>query len=651
MAISRTIQHGVAVLTIPKRDSDCWVVVGGADHIRNPHDGLVEVIELLSAANYPFEVIDLRKISLATFLEGENLKYSSVLVLNPLLELSSEGEKILCEISHDHGISLICSFYGPVPNGSAVWGVQRFGKISLLWPLKAKIKKWAGRPLENEVVAEYHPLKGLAGIRARGFRKLGIKKVAGKFFRLLTESFIPFRRVFLDKEAIVLAESAGGFSLAHSFRYGKATNYCFSIGFRKLLNRYNEMHRLFRDIIETNSGFGMVSVDLEGAMALRIDDPGACVSDYFKGRSGVLKAKEWEIVEKWLIERGFSASVMYTPKWVDDGDQSAGTLYIGGRKVEQRTVGQAFPSPSVKYFSKKKDKMYDHEDEYRGLHKVKTSGAIDIQSHGLTHLLPDYKRWASSRDRTSNSRWYHEFYNVVDDRQLDSEPQLMAMMESRREIARLFESAPYVMTPSGHKHGQESDIEAFKAGFLIFSSDFTGYMIRNIIIRNSKIPGLFLLFKNPSSCFLQSGYPFVGVIHDVDLLQPGLKQLENIIHGWMKQGFKRIISLRELAASLCFCLKSWYSTCPATQKINVELPMAGKRASPNHFAGTRIMLRVVLPEGYRLKGDSKYFAKDEHVLSISTKNERIVQLVLLCKERLKLELVLPLENIKDKLDH
>jgi hypothetical protein len=648
---SRVVRQGVAVLAMPAANDDRYRIVSSADHSGDSHDGLAEVIELLSAANYPFEVIDSRRITLETFLDGEIVRYSSILILPPFFHLSIEARKILVEISHDYGVSLICSLDGPVQSESVAWGVQRIGKTSLLWPLWAKIKQWPGSQLEKELIANYYPWAGLAGVRARGFKRLDLKRVAGKLYRLFTDSVVPFRRASLDGEAAILAESPNAYSLAHSFRYGRAINYCFSIGFRKLLNRYNEMHRLFRAVIESNSGFGMVSVDLDGSMALRIDDPGACVSDYLGGRNGALQASEWDIIEKWLDEKGFSASVVYTPRWIDDGDPKVGVLYINGRKIEPRTVGQAFASPSVKYFSKKRGKISDHEDEFKGLLKARNSGLIDIQSHGLTHLLPDYRRWARSRDRTSNSRWYHEFYNVVDDKSIDKESQTMSMTTSREEIARFFESVPCVLTPSGHKHGHDSDIEAFKAGYLLFSSDFTSYKNKDIIVRNSKMPGLFLFLKNPNSCFLRSGYPFVGVIHDEDLSKTGLEQLENMIQGWMNQGVKRIISLRELTASLCLSLKSWFSTCPAALRIEADLPNISRNDSPNHFAGTQILLRTVLPEGYRLNSDSRVLPGDEHVLSLSTNDERIVQLVLRCKERLKLELVLPLENIKDNLDH
>jgi hypothetical protein len=621
--------------------------VSGAGHGGDSHDGFAEVIELLSAANYPFEVIDYRGITLETFLDGEIVRYSSILILPPLFQFSIEARKILLEISHDYGVSLICALDGPMQNESIAWGVQRIGKTSSLWPLWVKIKQWPGCQLGKELIANYHPWTGLAGVRARGFKRLDLKRVAGKLYRLFIDSIVPFRRAFLDKEAVILAESPNAYSLAHSFRYGRATNYCFSIGFRKLLNRYNEIHRLFRAVIETNSGFGMVSVDLDGSMALRIDDPGACVSDYLGGRNGALKAYEWDIVEKWLAEKGFSASVIYTPRWIDDGDPKVGVLYINGRKIEPRTVGEAFSSPSVKYLSKKSGKISDHEDEFKGLLKARNSGLIDIQSHGLTHLLFDYERWARSRDRTSNSRWYYEFYNVVDDKSIDKETQTMSMTTSREEIARFFKSVPCVLTPSGHKHGHDSDIEAFKAGYLLFSSDFTSYKNRDIIVRNSKMPGIFLFFKNPNSCFLRSGYPFVGVIHDEDLSKAGLEQLENVILGWMSQGVKRIISLRELTASLCLGLKSWFSTCPASLRIEADLPNISKNGYPNHFAGTQILLRTILPEGYKLNSDSRVLPRDEHVLSLSTHDDRIVQLILRSRENLKLELVLPLKKIKD----
>ena len=642
MSASGAIQHGVAVLAIPAGDGAPWDAVGGDNHVGNSCDGLVEVIELLSAANYPFDIIDSRRITLDTFLDDKTVKYSSILILSHLRHLPPEADRILREISYTHGISLVCSLEGAVPEEVPAWGIQRIGKSRPLWPLHIKINSFPDGELKDDVIAQYYPWAGLAGFRTRGFKKLDLWRVMQKFIHLLTESFIPFRRVSLDKKAIILAESPGGLSLVHSFKYGRATNYCFAIGFHKLLVRYNKMHRLVRSAIEANSGFGMVSADLDGAMALRIDDPGACVSDYLERPGRPLMASEWEFVGKWLTKMGFSASVVYTPQWVDDGDSDTGTLDVDGRKVERRTAGQVFPSPSVRYFSNKKGMICDHEDEFKGLLRIKTSGIIDIQSHGLTHLLPEHEKWALSRDRSRNSRWYYEYYNAVDDKPIDAASQIMSMSASRQKIARFYESAPCVLTPSGHKHGDDSDIHAFRAGYLVFSSDFTSYKNKNMVVRNSKIPGLFLLFKNPNDCFSSSGYPFVCIIHDRDLLHPGLKHLEKVIHGWLRRGIKRVISLKELTASLCLRLKSSYSTCPPNLRIEVELPASDQGGSASYFTGTHITLQIVLPEGLRLDRNPEILGRDEHVISYSIKNKRIIQLILQCGENYKYELTLPL---------
>jgi hypothetical protein len=642
MTGSGAIRHGVAVLTIPAGDGALWDAVGGANHAGNSCDGLVEVIELLSAANYPFDIIDSRRITLETFLDGKTVKYSSILILTPLLHLPPEADRILREISYTHGVSLICSLGGAVPEEAPAWGIRKIGKSRPLWPLHIKINNCPGWELKDDIIAKYYPWAGLAGVRTRGFKKLDLRRVTQKFFCLLTESFIPFRRVSLDKETINLAESPEGLSLVHSFKYGRATNYCFAIGFHKLLARYNEMHRLVRSAIEVNSGFGMVSVDLDGTMALRIDDPGACVSDYLEGPGRPLTANEWVFVGEWLTKMGFSASVVYTPQWVDDGDSDTGTLYVDGRKVERRTAGQAFPSPSVRYFSNKKSMISDHENEFKGLLRVKTSGIIDIQSHGLTHILREHEKWALSQDRSRNSRWYYEYYNAVDDKPIDAASQMMSMSDSRQEIARFYESAPCVLTPSGHRHGDDSDIHAFRAGYLVFSSDFTSYKNKNIVIRNSKIPGLFLLFKNPNDCFSRSGYPFVGILHDRDLLNPGLKHLENVIHGWLRRGIKRVISLKDLTASLCLRLKSSYSPCPPTLRIEVELPAHDQGSAASNFTGTHIALQIVLPDGLSFDRDSEILSRDERVISYGIKNKRIIQLILQFGENYKYELTLPL---------
>ena len=286
--------------------------------------------------------------------------------------------------------------------------------------------------------------------------------------------------------------------------------------------------------------------------------------------------------------------------------------------------------------------MFDHEDEFKGLLRVKTSGIIDIQSHGLTHILPEHKKWALSRDRSRNSQWYYEYYNAVDEKPVDEASQVMSMRESRQEIARFYESAPCVLTPSGHRHGDDSDIHAYRTGYLIFSSDFTSYKNKNMVIRNSKIPGLFLLFKNPNDSFSSSGYPFVGIIHDRDLLNPGLKHLENVLNSWLHHGIKRVISLKELTVSLCLRLKSSYSFCPPALRIEVELPAIDQGRAASYFTGTNIALRIVLPEGLTLDRDPEILGRDQRVISYGIKNKRIIRLILQCGEKIKFEMILPL---------
>ena len=163
-----------------------------------------------------------------------------------------------------------------------------------------------------------------------------------------------------------------------------------------------------------------------------------------------------------------------------------------------------------------------------------------------------------------------------------------------------------------------------------------------MVVRNSKIPGLFLLFKNPNDCFSRSGYPFVGIIHDRDLLSPGLKHLEKVIHAWLRHGIKRVISLKELTVSLCLRLKSSYSSSPPTLIIEVELPANDKGSAASYFMGTQIALQIMLPERFSLDTDAQILGGDEHILSYGIKNKRIIQLILQCREVCKFELVLPL---------
>jgi hypothetical protein len=557
----------------------------------------VDYVELLSASNFSFDIITPEKISFETFFAENLVRYSAVIFATPLSCLSDSMLSIFKRASYEFGVSLISSYIYVDQRSKSFFGIQTILGKKYLWPLKVKIIQWPRDLYAGNPVANYGLGVSTSGVRKRSLRKLSFKQTFLKGIRLVQNLLILYARVELETDANILATNMRSEPIAWSFQFGKATNYYIALHGGLFLDKFNEMHRLFRAVIEANSGFGMASVDLENAMVLRLDDPGACSADYCKsGR--ILEDEDWGELCRILENKGIPLSVMYTPGWVDDGDGQSGTLFIDGKEIIHRRAGSIYDSARVRYLpSGSKNGIYDHTSEFRGLKKLVEKGFADIHSHGFTHLDPDYRRWSKAEDRNKDTRWYHEFYHVKDGNSVEKTKQFEAMSTSREKISNLFEIAPYVLTPSGHRHDAESDMLAREAGYLIFSSDYTGILKDNIIVRNWKIPSVFIYLKDPTPFTLRSGYPFVGVVHDYDIKKKGIQEFEEIIEKWRLNGIKRFISMRELALALCVSLNGYYLETESRIGLTVDMPQRSQTDSlVNGFAGTNLGLNIVLPE-------------------------------------------------------
>jgi hypothetical protein len=154
-----------------------------------------------------------------------------------------------------------------------------------------------------------------------------------------------------------------------------------------------------------------------------------------------------------------------------------------------------------------------------------------------------------------------------------------------------------VFTPSGHRHGPECDLLAHKAGYFLFSADYTGILKNNIIIRNWKIPSVFLYLKDPTSFASRSGYPFIGVVHDYEI-KKGLDKFQEVIEKWRSTGIKNFVSMRDFTASLCIEVDAYYYAAESLMKIILTKPnyTTADIQTPD-LRGAELHLRIVTPKG------------------------------------------------------
>lgn len=555
----------------------------------------VDYVELLAASNFNFDIIEPNKISFETFFIDNVVRYSTVIFATPLSSLSDSTLSTLKEVSYRLGISLISSYTNLDQRSKPFFGIQTVRGKRHLWPLKVKIIRWPRGIYKGEIVASYGLISGLSGVRKRGLGRLVLRQTLAKLIKLFNNLFLLYIKVDLEPGTNVLSTDMKGNPIAWSYQFGKGTNYYFGLHGDLFLDKFNEMHRLVRAAIEANSGYGMVSVDLENTIVLRLDDPGACSTDYLNNRK-ILEEGDWEKIGRILEDKRIPLSVMYTPGWVDDGDTECGTLVVDGKEKIEREAGVVYDSAQVKYTPLiSKNGVYDHSSEFRGLKKLVEKGFADVHSHGLTHLDPDYKRWSKAEDRNKDTQWYHEFYHVKDGRPVKNEEQIEAMSASGDKILNLFGVSPLAFTPSGHRHDAECDLLARDAGYLIFSADYTGILKKNILIRNWKIPSLFFYLKDPTLFAYKSGYPFIGVVHDYEI-KKGFEKFEDIIQQWCNNGVKRFISMRDLIASLCTSIDVYYHAAESLMKVVISLPQTRTERLVSELVGAELHLRVILPE-------------------------------------------------------
>jgi hypothetical protein len=533
-------------------------------------------------------------LSLETFINENMIRFAVVMIAVPFSSLSDSTLSILQKVSFDYGVTIIASYSDPDNRIKPLFGIKKFKGGRNLWPLKAKIDSWPGNIKGSGVIVDYGLGSGFSGKRKGDLKKLSLKNTLAKFMKLIQSSRLPFARLDLEPGATVHVTSMQNEPLAWSYRFGMGTNYFFALDGNKFLNRFNDIHRFLRTCIEVNSGNGMVSTSLEGAMVLRIDDPGACSTDYLDTK-GTLEEDEWDEIGNFIRERNIPLNVMYTPGWVDDGDRHAGRLLINNREVLERTSGTLYDSARVKYISlRKNNHRYNHTSEFIGINELVKEGCVDIHSHGLTHLTPDYEIWSRSKTKHSDYTWYREFWGGKSGKGRSIEAHVDAMEKSRMKIAELFDNSPLVITPSDHKHSANCDLLARYAGYRIFSSDYTGILKDDMVIRNWKIPAVYLYLKDPTPFALRSGYPFVGVIHDYDV-KKGLGELEDILTSWSNNGIKRFITFKDLALNLCsninvLCVDESFI------KIKILLPVQSEIAGAvSEINGAGLSLRVKTP--------------------------------------------------------
>lgn len=587
-------------------------------------------IKLLVSSNIPFDVKSHQEIELDNIIVERTIQYSTIILTVSENQLSDHLITILTDVSFQHGVCIIASFNQVGSKLKKIFGIDRIigRRLSLRCIVAIQSDNFHDSKVENRV-------KLGNGIKI-GWQRFGLRRHPIRYLKIHIRKFL--RQVYFYFKVSIVSE-VKIFAFINNttnpaitmYPFGKASNYYISLQSNAFLSNLTSLHKVVKDIILKNSGWGMVNINLENTMVLRMDDPGTCERIYLKGYDSRLMTKnEWKKIKKILAKHNAKLSVMYIPKWIDDANSANGALYINGKKIEKRQPGTIYNSRDVTFIrniSGNTQLKYDYSSEYQALCDAFDSGLIEIESHGLTHVDPHIDDWFSANDRYSNLAWYHEFRHVYENCDVKDSKIIYILNESYKNIEECFGVLPTTITPSGHEQSRNADILAFEEGYKLFSSGYNATKKSGLIIRNDKIESIFFEITKPSISHLESGYPVVGVFHDYDMSTRGKDWIDETIRQWLELGFNKIITLKELAGYLCASINGKISD--KTMYIDVDVSRTGdvsNKIESRYFFQKSMEIEVTIPkkskikaielEGKRYEGFTKSSSSNKIKLSV-----------------------------------
>ena len=550
-----------------------------------------DYIELLSATNIPFNVIYDDEMDLDILISDGRLNYTSIVITLPANDISDETAALIKRASSEFGVSIIASYNRIDKRAAGLFGIDKI------------IGKRFNLPCVTISVTERLEFAP----KVKGDIRFGvgwkIKRHPGGYRRNIKKFYEQVRsymKVKVLPSAKVLAQTKRGYPAIIENQYGRGKNYYISLHSDFFLDQFNPMHRIVRGMIEENSGNGMVYFDMQNMMVLRIDDPGSCQTTYHEGKRN-LKEGEWKKLVKILGKHRAFLTVMYVPCWVDDGNLMRGKLFYKGGEVKDRKGGSIFDSRNVVYIKnlqkENKEIYYDYTSEFRGIKYGVDNGRLFVESHGLTHLDIDIDEWLKSKDKYSNRKWYREFRHVYKNSDVSKEQQYLHMKESAEKIRESFGQLPIVITPAGYEQSQDTEHIARRAGFRFFSSEYNSLLKKEIVIRNDKVPSVYMTHLKPDKDYSESGYPLVGVFHDYDIVNLGVTWLDNMIRKWKENGMEIFVPLEELASYLLASITGYELEDRVCFIVDIsDTGMSEDYLSEKYFSNHLMRISVKIPK-------------------------------------------------------
>jgi hypothetical protein len=287
-------------------------------------------------------------------------------------------------------------------------------------------------------------------------------------------------------------------------------------------------------------------IELEGSFVVRMDDPGSSANVHLRGwEHPELTEGDWLAIAGELERHDARMSTCYVSGWLDDADGARGELEVHGEPIE-RVPGAVHPAPLVSYRVKSGElagTLHDYGSEFRGIEALRRAGHGDVEVHGFTHVLPDYRGWASAPDRYENLAWYRElegFEGAVDG--------LDPVAEGTEALRRSFGVEPTTLSCPGQACSEAAVESALEAGLRLVAAESLSIREGERFCWSDHVASVAIEFVQPS--LLEAGIPVVGLLHDRDVALHGPAWLGERLDEWAAGGARRLIDFRELAATL-----------------------------------------------------------------------------------------------------
>ncbi len=511
----------------PVLDTDC--------HHFFPGGRAKTYLEVLTGYGIPFDVMDPAVLLRTDIIDGDFVRYSTVILAEPVSYLSGSVVGLLESVSRDSGVRLFTDTF--MLSDKLLFEAFGLSVCSSADFRPQTITDNTGSELYRTRLRPFSP---------RG-RDIGIRPI----LRLLLQSWRS-RRVTLCEHASVIAMFATGRPAVVQSRFGLGVNVVLNVEPPRVLQYGNRFHDLIRRILCASTHCPATTVDLEGCVCLRMDDPGSAERVHLDGYNpGVLTQSAWQSLATALTARGARLSIAYIPWWVDDGDEERGALSVANKPVTNRVGGRTYPSHQITYLPADCRAEYDYAAQYQEIAIAVADGRFSIVAHGLTHLTTDLDAWCGATDRYTNLKWYREFREMRGGRSVDDDEMLDRMIQNRDCLEAVFGCPPGAIVPSAHEYRRTIPELARRAGYTLFSASAT-YILNadRDIIPNRKILACYPEDVDEGMRLIHCGYPVIFVFHDYDIQRNGVDWLNTFLDRFDAVGVHRYISIPELGYAL-----------------------------------------------------------------------------------------------------